>query len=110
MGRIKVIGVPRGEAPLSVREKWIGIEMLTIRKVENTNGVDVLSGALVESRDPRYVVYIDDALEALERHDSPKGEATLWWKAWRKSPMGEGAYTFGFEASVCEVLEDELPY
>ncbi len=107
MWKIKIVDVPKGEAPYSVRQRWVGVELRAFYKTES-HGFGVLSQTPVEGQVVKYCVYVDEALCALELHDGPKGEASLWWKAWKVSPMAVGMGAFGFEASVCKVLEDEL--
>ena len=113
--KVRIIATPPGEAPLWVREKWVGLELPLAQRSTNaiakpTAGVlsgpktffASLAGRLTGRyhRETGFVVPVADALKALEVR-SP--EAAAWWrtnaphlcKRWR---------CFMFQAQVCEVI------
>jgi hypothetical protein len=113
---IRIIGVPPGEAPLWVREKWVGLELPLAwgRRVSRkwpTAGV--LSGPRnvftiiwwgLLGRIERESGYAVDVLAAVNILERTAPEAASWWrnnaphlqKPWRK---------FVFQDFVCEVLD-----
>ena len=114
-GFIRIVGVPPGEAPQWVREKWVGLVLpLATRKhkplMAFTSGV--LSGppsrfaALfwgLFGRLHRETGYAVDASTALTILDRAAPDAATWWRenvprsrAWKQN--------FLFHASVCETV------
>jgi hypothetical protein len=88
---LNVISVPSGEAPLWVREKWVGLRLpLSGRlSVGTFRGSGVLSGprspissllALITGRVRRADGYIVDALTAVQTLEAAHPEAAAWWK------------------------------
>ncbi len=81
LGTIRLISVPRGGAPLSIREQWIGVEvpcMFTHDGVPPNEGdrtLDVETGFEVPDY-PGYIVLQTHAIEALQQK-SP--EAAEYW-------------------------------
>lgn len=78
MQRIKIIGVPTGEAPQDIREAWVGLVLPTLGASE-PSGMEagVLGGEASPENLGGYHVLAGDAVEAL-RH-AGKGEAANWW-------------------------------
>lgn len=100
--QIEIIAVPPGEAPLWVREKWIGV---CIPLAGDPGGFDgelsgVMTGRPSSENAGGYEVLIDDALEALGE-TSP--EAATWWRT--ESPAVFFANSFIFSKSVCRLIE-----
>lgn len=86
-----VTSVPSGEAPLWVREKWVGLKLpLTGRlSVGTFRGSGVLTGprnpvssflALITGRLRKTEGYIVDALVAVQILESAHPKAAAWWK------------------------------
>lgn len=76
-GSIKIVKVPEGEAPLAIREKWIGIQIPTVCfESRSADDHGVISHQLVPE-EPRYVVLQTEAVTALEKNDVA---TATWWK------------------------------
>jgi hypothetical protein len=112
---IRVVAVPPGEAPLWVREKWVGLAMPLAGgdrgpRVSYTSGV--LSGprnqlvALLWAllgrlrRNFGYAVDVQEALGILER-TAP--EAAQWWRA-NVPRLQRAGRKFMFQPAACEML------
>jgi hypothetical protein len=113
--KVRIIAVPLGEAPLWVREKWVGLELPLAQKsatAQSCSSAGVLSGpkgflsALAGYFTRRYEQesgFIVSAIPALHVLESASPEAAKWWysntphlcKPWRK---------FLFHTNVCEVI------
>jgi hypothetical protein len=112
--RILIVSVPPGEAPLWVREKWVGLELPLRYSVPKTCfTLGVLSTpstwlgqlwALLRGRAERvsgYVVEGSGAVGILERA-SP--EAAAWWH--KNAPQHAAPRRFlVFHESVCRVVD-----
>lgn len=104
LGTIRFTSVPRGGAPLSIREQWIGVE---VRCLFSHDGVpnegdslgDVETGLDVPDY-PGYIVFQVDALEALKEKSS---EAAKYWTE-RGFPNHPFAL-FLFDHSSAEVVK-----
>jgi hypothetical protein len=87
-----VTAIPPGEAPLWVREKWVGIELpLKQRSLSPRTfpAAGVLSGprgllsslaAWLSGNLRRQEGYLVDALAAVEALEAVHPEATAWWR------------------------------
>jgi hypothetical protein len=113
---IRVVRVPPGEAPLWVREKWVGLELPLARGESGprhtlTSGVvsgprnrfaalwRALLGRLPDQAG--YAVYVIDALAVLEK-TAP--EAVEWWRT--NSPhLVNRKRKFLFQQEACEILD-----
>ena len=101
MGRIRVVRVPVGEAPFSVRAAWVGLELPCDPYLGYPSGGmerGVLSGQ--ESLFNRCGVSVpqEEAIAILE-DISPR--AAAWW---RNHGFPRGDERFGFAADEIEVL------
>jgi len=105
LGTIRFIGVPRGGAPLHIREKWVGVEVPCLF---SHDGVpphpgdtmrDVETGLLVPDY-PGYIVLQTHAIEALKLKSS---EAAEYWME-RGFPLHELAL-FLFDHDSAEVMK-----
>lgn len=97
-GLMRITRTPSGQAPASIREKWIGVEMpfSHLAKPEHLNGV--MNGAAVESHNG-FIVDQQAALDALEKKCP---EAAEWWKSMGfPMPFAE----FHFDADCAEIVE-----
>ena len=100
--RIRIIAVPPGEAPESVRRAWVGLalslppgetglpRMLPAEGVLSGHAAGSCLGFLVEGK---------EAITALSLHDSL---AAAWWRE-NVPEISAERYRLGFPASVCEV-------
>jgi hypothetical protein len=113
--KVRIIAVPSGEAPLWVREKWVGLELPLAQKsvvAQSCLSAGVLSGpksflsTLAGCFTRRYEQesgFIVSVIPALHVLEAASPETANWWrsnaphlcKPWRK---------FLFHANVCEVI------
>lgn len=102
-GKIRIVKVPAGEAPLEIREKWVGVEMSCVFSEKNTNTArGVLTGVEMPQYDA-YVVLQSEAIEALrEKHP----DAAKYWNS-VGFPQGETDF-FSFQQKEAEVVEPVL--
>ena len=95
---MRITSAPTGQAPLEIREKWIGVEMPFLEVGMPTGSVrGVLDGKKVKPH-KAFTVDQEAALKAL-RERSP--EAADWWKDYG-FPV-EGAQ-FTFNAECAEII------
>jgi hypothetical protein len=111
--RVKVVGVPRGEAPLWVREKWVGLELPLARPVTRprtylTSGV--LSGPrtvwlsllrLVLGRARRAEGFPVETVAAIAILERTAPDAAAWWRTNTPHLLKPRRY-FVFDASACQ--------
>jgi hypothetical protein len=111
---VRITSVPPGEAPLWVREKWVGLELPicgpAIPRIYRTVGVVTGPRSLLGSlfavlrrrtrKTPGYMVSGEAALVALEER-SP--DAAAWWRANAPGFVQPGRYLV-FQESVCTPL------
>ena len=113
---VRVVAIPPGEAPLWVREKWVGLALpLAGRdrgaRVSYTSGV--LSGprnrllALVWrllGRLPRKSGYAVDVQEALGILARTAPEAAQWWRE-NVPRLQHAGRKFMFQPAACQMLD-----
>lgn len=114
---IRIVQAPFGEAPLWVREAWVGLELPIIEgkpyRRWQTSGVlsgpkTILGGlwALIRGRtDPvaGYAVKGKDALSRLMQHHQPAAD---WWD--ENLPQGrKDWFHFVFDEAACELQRPE---
>ena len=113
----RIIAVPPGEAPLWVREKWVGLTLPLTRfdSARSFPTVGVLSGprtlvaqlwAHVRRRTDRTYGFPVDAVRAVEILDHASPEAAAWWRENASEFVLPKRYLV-FHAEVCEVLRPE---
>lgn len=83
-GRIKIIGVPAGEAPLNIRKCWQGV-VLPCEPIH----------------DDYFRVPQGPAIDALSSMDA---SAALWFRQHGYPKTKPGEDYFGFEAAVVEII------
>ena len=113
---IRVVRVPQGEAPLWVRERWVGME-LPLARGESGPRHMLTSGVVSGPRNrfaalwrrllgrlpdkAGYAVYVFDALAVLEQ-TAP--DAVEWWRT--NSPhLVNRKRKFLFPQAVCEMVD-----
>lgn len=113
---IRVVRVPPGEAPLWVREKWVGLELPLARGESGPRHV-LTSGVVSGPRNrfaalwrrllgrlpdkAGYAVYVIDALAVLEQ-TAP--DAVQWWRT--NSPhLVNRKRKFLFQQEACEMVD-----
>jgi hypothetical protein len=113
--KIRIIDLPPGEAPESIRRAWVGL-VLPLAPGQNSPheiaGVGVLTGprgfigrlwSLLSGRYQRtfaYPVLVRDALSILE---ASAPDAATWWRLHTPHLLGPGR-TFAFAEAVCEQM------
>ena len=113
--RIRIKSVPPGDAPLWVREKWVGVELTSVlgASAKQFPAASVLARTsflaslwrLLTGQTRRvtgYPVQVTSAIEALEK-SSP--QAAAWW---RQNTPGiiSPSRLFVFDAGACELVTD----
>jgi hypothetical protein len=115
-GSVRIIVVPPGEAPLWVREKWVGLELPLMRwpSARTFIGFGAVSGprtcltqiwALLRGRSDRVYGFVVDASRAVDILDRASPEAAAWW---RENAAEFVLPTRGliFHAEACEIVRD----
>jgi hypothetical protein len=118
---LTITSTPTGEAPLWVREKWIGIELPVAQRRPEAKTVrvsGVLTGpkgwvARLVSRfrgepNQRQTGYIVNTLTAFERLARHSPEALAWWRVNTPHLFAPGRH-FMFESTVGVVRESTAP-
>jgi hypothetical protein len=120
MASVRIIATPAGEAPLSVREAWVGLVLpLKVKFTPVPTKLPqfgVLSGPKTAiGQIFRYVlgrhpgsrnVYLVDPVAAIEVLKEKDHTAAEWWLT-NVPHFIRPNWSFGFEAEVCEFLPDE---
>jgi hypothetical protein len=94
-GMFRIVAVPEGAAPLSVRQEWVGL-ILPIDDITEGPAYDVLTKHAIDAQ-PGYNVQWEIAMAALGRK-SP--EAERWWR------VNVGYAYLRFEKQFCELVPD----
>jgi hypothetical protein len=113
---VRIIAIPPGEAPLWVREKWIGLELPLLRwsSAETFIAFGAVSGPrtwlaqiweMLRGRSQRVYGFTVDASRAVEILDRRSPEAAAWWRenGAELIVLGRGLI---FHAEVCEIVRD----
>ena len=112
---VRIIAIPPGEAPLWVREKWVGLELPLARgpSAGRFHGFGVLSGpstclrqiwAILSGRAHRTLGYPVDATQALEILAKSSPEAAAWWRENAADFVAPRRYLL-FHEYACQVVE-----
>ena len=111
MPDIRIIAVPPGEAPLWVREKWVGLKLPTLgRNAVQARSVGVLSApksflaylaAVFRGQTQVTTGYIVRAAEAVRILEAASPEAAKWWRE-NTPTILEHQRLFIFNKDVCE--------
>lgn len=113
--KVRIIAVPPGEAPLWVREKWVGLELPLSQKSQaalSRRTAGVLSGpknffsALVGLVFGRYAStsgFLVPVLGALQVLEVASPEAAAWWRT-NTPQLCKASRRFMFHAHVCEAI------
>ena len=106
--RVRIVGVPSGDAPLEIRKQWLGLELPLMPGRSDTYqvaGRGVLSGKpLAES----IIGYLVSAHEAVEILASRSPDAAKWWRTFAPSYIAPGK-SLVFDEFVCEPVEHRVP-
>jgi hypothetical protein len=114
---VRIIAVPPGEAPLWVREKWVGLELplLCWPSTGKLIGFGAVSGprtflaqiwALLRGRSQRIYGFIVDAARAVDILDRASPEAAAWWRE-NAAELILPERGLVFHAEVCEIVPDK---
>jgi hypothetical protein len=113
---VRIISVPPGEAPLWVREKWVGLELPLTRWASPKKflGFGAVSGprtyfaqlwALFLGRAERIYGFPVDANRAVEILASSSPEAAAWWRDNAAEFVQPKRYLI-FHAEVCQIIPE----
>jgi len=108
---IRIVRAPIGEAPLWVREAWIGLTLPT-RGHGRWTGFGVLTGpgsflgelwACFRGRGQKVEGFAVDACEAVERLAAHNPEAAAWWRLEAAALVRPGR-CFVFDDAACQAV------
>ena len=103
MKMVRIISTPAGEAPLWVREAWVGLEMPLAKRPEE---VSVTEGVLGGPPDPEningYPIITSLALGALTQKNA--GAVQWWVNLFSRSSRGMPKYLV-FGKKFCELFD-----
>ena len=92
MGIIRIVKIPEGDAPLEIREAWVGLELPCLTKHDESKEVkNIISQEIRQPRPNCWYVPQDMALEILEE---AAPEAAQWWLE-HDYPHPDRFFTFG---------------
>jgi hypothetical protein len=114
---VRIIAVPPGEAPLWVREKWVGLELPLLRwpYARKLIGFGAVSGprtwvaqiwAMLRGRSQRIHGFAVDAARAVDILDRASPDAAAWWREHATELILPGRGLI-FHAEVCEIVPDK---
>jgi hypothetical protein len=116
--RIRIVSVPAGQAPLWVRQKWVGLELpLSLRHTPVTTftrGVltkPSLAGflwRLVRGKAETATGYAVEAGRAVAILEASHPDAAHWWQQNTPQLLRQGK-CFLFRAEACEVVNNSTP-
>jgi hypothetical protein len=100
--RIRITSVPEGEAPLGIRQDWVGLVLPTVERDEPRSGraAGIVSGIPVKTRG--FTVKTDKAIAALRQ--AGKARAADWWAQWQEDFKQYGTDTLVFDVNWCKAL------
>lgn len=112
---VRIVAVPPGEAPLWVREKWVGLDLPVARCSGKRKfiALGVLSSprsmlaqwlAVFRGRAERVAGYAVEALPAIDILASASPEAAAWWRENTPHLIGPRRYLL-FHEEVCRIAE-----
>jgi hypothetical protein len=111
---VRIIAVPPGEAPLWVREKWVGLELPLLRRpyARKLIGFGAVSGprtwvaqmwALLRGRSQRIHGFVVDAARAVDILGRASPDAAAWWRE-NAAELILPERGLIFHAEVCEIV------
>jgi hypothetical protein len=113
MSRIRIVATPLGEAPLWVREAWIGLDLPTVRPdvrtycaagvVSGPKSLMALAVAWFGGKLFPYRGYTVSALKAVEVLEAVRPDAAKWWRENTPHLMHRGQ-AFVFDEPACQPL------
>jgi hypothetical protein len=105
---IRIVKVPPGEAPWTIREKWVGLELPLAEgrsDVYQVPGVGILSGQPTPEPCIGYLVSAEGAIAVLEHRSA---DAAAWWR--KNAPgIASSGKSLVFPEYVCEKVNSISP-
>ena len=114
---IRIVSVPPGEAPLWVRERWVGLQLPLAGRDHGPREV-LTSGVLSGPRNrlialwrglrgqlPRKTGYAVDAIEAVRILEQTSPVAAAWWRD-NVPRLQHRRRKFLFAPSACEIVTE----
>ena len=112
---IRIIAAPPGEAPLWVREKWVGLDLPVTRYSGQGRflALGVLTAprswlgqwiAVIRGRAERVAGYMVEAVPAVGILGEKSPEAAMWWRENTPHLMAPRRYLI-FHEDVCRIAE-----
>ncbi|AUN32204.1 hypothetical protein [Niveispirillum cyanobacteriorum] len=113
---VRIVAVPPGEAPLWVREAWVGLELPLVRYLSSRKFLcaGVLSGSrsrfgwlwdLLRGRTETITGYMIDAALAVDILCASSPAAAAWWRE-NTPDLLAPKRCFIFHADVCRMLPE----
>jgi hypothetical protein len=114
---VRIVGIPPGEAPLWVREKWVGLELPLLRWTSAGTfvGFEAVSGprtflaqtwAMFRGRADRIHGFTVDASRAVNILGQASPKAAAWWRENAAEFILPGRGLI-FHAEACETISDD---
>ncbi|MCC7387526.1 MAG: hypothetical protein IT431_02030 [Phycisphaerales bacterium] len=115
--KIRIVATPHGEAPESVREAWVGLELpvlgrgrpLTVRGVGVLSGPKTLLGGLgawLRGKGGVETGYPVSGAAAIAALEEVRPEAAAWWREHAPHVTRAGRVLL-FQAWACELVDGE---
>jgi hypothetical protein len=114
---VKIVGVPAGEAPLHIREAWVGMALPIVGRKSVRLWT---SGVLTAARTPwgriwaalrgrwrKREGYVVDAAEAIRLLARERPDAAQWWQQ-NAAHFIEARRRFLFENDVCQPIDTPI--
>jgi PD-(D/E)XK nuclease superfamily len=98
---VKIVATPGGEAPLDVREAWVG---LTLPLTDPTPRMFEPEGVLTLSKQPSRVGYMVEGWKAVDMLAQKAPRAAEWWHEHAPHVLAP-CYQLIFSADVCEIVQ-----
>jgi hypothetical protein len=116
MSSIRIISTPPGEAPLEIREAWIGLVLplaepkirkgLAFGVLSAPNGILKQGWEILMGRAQKTSSYVVNAKTAIEILESANPAAATWWR--ENTPHLLAPYRkFGLALEACELISEK---
>ncbi len=99
---IEITAIPTGEAPESVRQAFVGLNLPGKLQEKGQEVWGVLTGSKDTENQGGYNVHQVDVLTALENGDQQGQDVALWWKT--RYPIPDGLM-LAFGLQCCKVVD-----
>ena len=119
MVAVRIVGVPSGDAPIWVRQAWVGLVLPTRLEDVHTFEVKGVLSTSIRSRVERWVRwamgrnqhivgYVVDGAKAIEVLSEHAPEAARWWRENAPRSVMQDA-TLIFDEDACEPVPSSQP-